>query len=144
MVRPILLVEDDTNDIFFFQRAAKIAAIANPVRVARDGEEAMNYLGGQGEFADRDKHPLPCLIVLDLNMPKKNGFELLAWLRDRPPLDTLPVVILTSSQAERDMEQALDLGAKSYVVKPSDPNKLVQFVKSLAADYLREQTSVEN
>src|SRR4051794_6989344 len=115
---PILLVEDDINDVFFFERAVKNAAISQAVQIARDGQEAIAYLSGEGAFADREKYPLPCLIVLDLNMPRKNGFEVLEWLQQTPPLDTLPAVILTSSQAERDRQRACDLGAKAYYVKP--------------------------
>ena len=130
----ILLVEDATNDVFFFERAVKKAAVATTVRIARDGQEAVDYLSGEGEFANRDKHPLPCLIVLDLNMPRKNGFEVLEWLRQTPPLDTLPAVILTSSQADRDFQRARDLNAKAFHVKPSDPDKLVELVKLMVSD----------
>ncbi|MEY2466800.1 MAG: hypothetical protein QOD03_1321 [Verrucomicrobiota bacterium] len=139
---PILLVEDDINDVFFFQRAAEKAALTRKVQVARDGQEAVGYLSGEGEFADREKYPLPCLIILDLNMPRKNGFEVLEWLREMPPLDTLPAVILTSSQAERDRQQAYDLGAKAYFVKPSDPAKLVELLKVIMTDYSESEQSV--
>ncbi|HWC60154.1 MAG TPA: response regulator [Verrucomicrobiae bacterium] len=125
----ILLAEDDTNDVYFFQRAVKKLAIPNPVHIARDGKEAVAYLNGEGEFADREKYPLPGLIVLDLNMPRQNGFEILKWLRQTPPLDQLPAVILTSSQAQRDIQQALELGAKQYYVKPSTPSKLPELLK---------------
>jgi CheY-like chemotaxis protein len=128
---PILLAEDDTNDVFFFKRAMEKLAIPNQVHVARDGKEAVAYLNGDGEFSNREKYPLPGLIVLDLNMPRQNGFEILAWLRQTPPLDELPAVILTSSQAQRDFQQALELGAKQYFVKPSSPSKLPELLKTM-------------
>jgi CheY-like chemotaxis protein len=139
---PILLVEDDINDVFFFQRAMQKAAIPLEVQVARDGQEAITYLSGEGEFADREKYPLPCLIVLDLNMPRKNGFEVLEWLRQTPPLDTVPAVILTSSQAERDRQQACDLGALAYFVKPGDPSQLVELLKLIIKDCLGAKGSI--
>jgi len=139
---PILLVEDDVNDVFFFQRAVKKAGFDHGVQVARDGQEAVAYLGGEGEFADRKKHRLPCLIVLDLNMPGKNGFEVMEWLRRTPPLDSLPVVILTSSQAERDRQRACDLGAKAYYVKPSDPARLVELVRHMISAHLQAGCSI--
>jgi CheY-like chemotaxis protein len=80
---PILLVEDNPDDVFFMQRACKTAAVENPVHVAEDGNKAIEYLSGAGEFADRDAHPLPCLILLDLKLPGKSGLEVLAWLRAR-------------------------------------------------------------
>jgi len=127
----ILLAEDDTNDVYFFKRAVDKLAIPNRVHVARDGKEAVAYLNGEGEFADRERHPLPGLIVLDLNMPRQNGFEILKWLQQSPPLDQLPAVILTSSQAQRDVQQALELGAKQYYVKPSSPGKLPELLKEM-------------
>jgi CheY-like chemotaxis protein len=133
---PILLVEDDVNDVFFFERAVKKAGVPRGVQVARDGQEAVVYLSGEGEFADRKKYPLPCLVVLDLNMPNKNGFEVLEWLRQTSALDRLPAVILTSSQAEKDRQRAYDLGAKAYYVKPSDPAQLVEILKLMTKEHL--------
>ncbi len=135
---PILLAEDDTNDVFFFQRAVEKTGIPNAVQVVRDGREAVAYLSGAGEFSDREKYPLPCLLVLDLNMPRKNGFEVLEWVRRTPPLHALPAVILTSSQAQRDMQEASEFGAKAYFVKPSDPTKLAELVKAMMTHCLEK------
>jgi DNA-binding response OmpR family regulator len=131
---PILLVEDDENDIFFFERAYKKAGITNPLHIVRDGDEAIQYLSGKEAFADREKFPLPSLIVLDLNLPLKHGLEVLKWLREKRDFDTLVVVVLTSSQSEMDMRQAYKLGANSYLVKPSDPDKLTDIAR-LVSDY---------
>src|SRR5947208_935115 len=78
---PVLLVEDDLNDIFLVKRAFKIAQIENPLQIVTDGQEAINYLRGDGKYADRGTHPLPKLIVMDINMPKRNGFEVLEWVK---------------------------------------------------------------
>lgn len=128
---PILLVEDDVNDVFFFRRAMKEADFTHPLRVARDGAEALDYLTGKGAFADRAQFPLPCLIVLDLNLPRQHGLEVLRWIRERDPDNTVPVVVLTSSTSERDMIEAYRDGANSYLNKPSSPTELVAVVSAL-------------
>ncbi len=128
---PILLVEDDANDAFFFQRAMKEADFTHPLQVARDGTEAIDYLTGTGAFADRAQFPLPCLIVLDLNLPRQHGLEVLRWIRGRDANNTVPVVVLTSSTSERDLREAYRDGANSYLNKPSDPDELVALVSAL-------------
>ncbi len=96
----ILLVEDQENDVFFLERAFKQAQIGNPLFRVRDGEEAIAYLSGTGAFADRTKSPWPDLMLLDLKMPRKDGFEVITWVREQPgPLRRLPIVVLTSSKA---------------------------------------------
>ena len=92
----MLLVEDDPNDILLIQRAFAKACLVNPLKVVRDGEEALNYLSGSGEFADRGRYPLPSLILLDLKLPRKSGLEILQWLRQQPALKHIPVIVLTS------------------------------------------------
>src|ERR1041385_4494108 len=91
----ILLVEDDANDVLLIQRAFQRTHVANPVEVVRDGEEALAYLSGQGSFADRDRHPLPVLMLMDLKMPRKTGLEVLEWVRQQPGLKRLPITMLT-------------------------------------------------
>ncbi|PYJ61910.1 MAG: two-component system response regulator [Verrucomicrobia bacterium] len=127
----VLLADDDPNDVFLLQRAFQKTNIANPLRVVRDGEEAMAYLGGQGQYADRQLHPLPVLLLLDLKMPRKSGFEVLRWLRQQSGLKRLPVVVLTSSNQNPDINKAFDLGANSYIVKPGGFDSLVEMVKNL-------------
>src|ERR1700677_3075494 len=94
----ILVAEDDDNDVFFLERAFKQAQLCNPLRRVKDGEEAIAYLRGDGEYSDRQKHPLPRFMLLDLKMPRKNGFEVLAWTRQQPVLKRIPIAILTSSK----------------------------------------------
>ena len=127
----VLLADDDPNDVFLLQRAFQKTNIANPLRVVRDGEEAMAYLSGQDQYADRQRHPLPVLLLLDLKMPRKSGFEVLRWLRQQAGLKRLPVVVLTSSNQNPDINKAFDLGANSYIVKPGGFDSLVEMVKNL-------------
>src|SRR5688500_2901230 len=94
----ILLAEDDENDIELFRRALIKAEIHNPVEIVRDGEEAVAYLKGDGKFSDRVRYPLPSLMLLDLNMPRADGFQVLDWVRRQPELNALRVVVLTVSR----------------------------------------------
>ncbi|HWN97357.1 MAG TPA: response regulator [Methylomirabilota bacterium] len=129
----ILLIEDDENDVFFFQRAAKHVGVENLILVARDGREAVNYLSGKDEFSDRTLHPLPSLVVLDLNLPHRNGLDVLRSLRAQPETHTTLVVVLTSSAAPQDMHEAYAVGANSYLIKPTNPEHLgehLQLIKS--------------
>jgi CheY-like chemotaxis protein len=119
MSAPILLVEDNPDDVLFIERAFRSTSISAPLRVLEDGVTAMDYLAGRGEFNDRAAHPLPALVLLDLNMPRASGFDVLRWLREQPKLRRLPVVVLTSSAQDEDIARAYDLGVNSYVVKPS-------------------------
>jgi CheY-like chemotaxis protein len=114
----ILLAEDDDNDIFFMQRALKKAEVHFPLQVVTNGQEAIDYLGGTGKFADRAQYPLPSVMLLDLKMPFLDGFEVLSWIGSQPSLKEIPVLVLTSSAEERDRQKATELGAKGYFVKP--------------------------
>jgi CheY-like chemotaxis protein len=127
----ILLVEDDSNDVFLIQRAFRKANLANPIQVVQDGEAAVLYLSGQEPYSDRDRYPLPILMLLDLKLPRRSGLEVLEWLRQQPKLKRMPVVMLTSSREHADINQAYDLGANSYLVKPVAFDGLLNMVKSL-------------
>jgi CheY-like chemotaxis protein len=142
---PIVLVEDDDNDIFLMRRMVKKTGIPNVLNVVRDGGEAMDYLAGRGPFANRAEFPLPCLLLLDLNLPGKSGLEILHWIREQPGLETLLVIILTSSSAERDIEEAYCLGANSYLVKPASPDELEEMFAALNLYWLKHnQTPRDN
>ncbi len=132
----ILLVEDDPDDITLTEHAISRSRLANPLRVVRDGEEAINYLAGRGAYRDREKYPLPFLVLLDLHMPKINGFEVLRWIRSRPDLAHLRVAVLTSSKEERDYALALQLGADSYYQKPGSLEELVSLMFRLKAHWV--------
>jgi CheY-like chemotaxis protein len=137
----ILCAEDEANDVFFLQRAFKITGSPHTLNAVPDGEQAVQYLAGEGPFADRERHPLPALVLLDVNMPKKSGLEVLEWIRQQPHFKSLPVVILTSSSRPEDMENARRLGADDYLLKPSDPLKLVDVVTSLQDRWLSHTTA---
>lgn len=127
----LLIVEDDPDALFLLKRALIKAGMESPVRVAVDGEEAVAYLSGRGIFADRTSHPLPCLILLNLKLPKKSGLEVLEWIRQQPRLRRIPVVIVTTSGEERDERRAIELGAREYTVKPIDPAGLMRLAKKV-------------
>lgn len=115
---PILLVEDDSNDVLLFQRAFRRAQISNPIHIVTDGDQAVHYLGGIDQYQDRTRYPLPLLVLLDLKLPRRSGIEVLEWVRQQPNLRRLPVVILTSSRESTDINLAYEKGANSYLLKP--------------------------
>jgi CheY-like chemotaxis protein len=129
----ILLAEDDENDVFFMRRALQKAAIAMPLQVVNNGQQAVDYLNGEGKFSDRELHPLPSVMLLDLKMPFLDGFEVLDWIRAQSSLKTLPVVVLTSSAEDRDRRKAAELGAKAYFVKPPKPETLKEILQFVDA-----------
>jgi len=126
----ILLVEDDPNDVFLIQRAFRKANLGL-LQVVGDGEAAVAYLSGVGVYADREKYPLPILLLLDLKLPLKSGLEVLAWVRQQSQVARLLVVVLTSSRETVDLKRAYALGTNSYLVKPVAFNALLEMVQSL-------------
>ncbi len=132
----ILLVEDNEDDIALTLRAFQKAKIANPVVIARDGVEALDYLFGTGTYAGRDVSQLPAAILLDLKLPRVDGFEVLRRLRSDPNTRMVRTVILTSSREELDVHQSYELGACSYIRKPVDFNKFVEAVSTLGVYWL--------
>jgi CheY-like chemotaxis protein len=127
----ILLVEDSSSDEQLTLRALPRAHIANEVVVARDGAAALDYVFGRGPHAGRDVDALPHVVLLDLNLPKMGGFEVLRAIRDDPRTRQLPVVILTSSREDRDIVEGYGLGANSYIVKPVDYEQFSEAVRTL-------------
>jgi CheY-like chemotaxis protein len=134
--QPILLVEDDENDVMLLQRAFRRAAIINPLQVVRHGDDAVAYLEGSGEFADRIRYPLPVLMLLDLKLPRRTGLEVLQWVKERAGVKKIPIIVLTSSKNDDDVNRAYELGANSYVVKPVSFETLLELVKSLELYWL--------
>src|SRR5215471_9754217 len=116
----IMVVEDNEDDIVLIRRAFERAYVINPLQVVRNGEEAIAYLKGIGKYANRPEYPLPDLVLLDLKMPGLDGFDVLRWIREQPGLQSLRVVVLTSSEQMRDVNLAYQLGANSFLVKPAD------------------------
>ena len=132
----ILQVEDDDNDVFLLKRVFDQAGISSPLHVVRNGQLAIDYLSGAGGFADRQTHPLPCLVLLDLNLPKKNGLEVLEWIRHQPRLKSLVVVLFSSSALPQEVERAYELGVNSYIQKSSDSNQLREIAQLLKGWWL--------
>jgi CheY-like chemotaxis protein len=132
----VLLVEDSQNDILLIERAVRQASLAATLSVVRDGDAAVEYLSGAGPYADRQQHPLPILMLLDLKLPRRSGLEVLEWQRQQPGLRRLPVAVLTSSNQMADVNRAYDLGANSYLVKPVAPNAMLDLVKLLGLYWL--------
>jgi two-component system response regulator len=134
--RVILLVEDDPDHAALTIRALKRNNIANDVVVAKDGAEALAYLFGTGDYLGRDTREMPQLVVLDLNLPKVDGLEVLRRIRENELTHLLPIVIMTSSDEEKDMISGYRLGANSYVRKPVDFNALMEATRQLGLYWL--------
>ncbi len=134
--RPILLVEDNPDDVKLTLRAIKKNRIANEVVVANDGVEALDYLFGRGKHAGRDPAEVPAVVLLDLKLPKVDGLEVLRQLRQDPRTTLLPVVILTSSKEERDRLNGYFLRANSYIRKPVDFAQFTDAVRQLGLYWL--------
>jgi CheY-like chemotaxis protein len=113
----ILIVEDNDDDVALIRRAFKQCKISNDLKFVADGQSAMDYFAGEGEYADRSAFPFPILVLLDLKLPRKSGLEVLEWMKHRF-LKRLPVVVLTSSKENKDVNRAYDLGVNSYLIKP--------------------------
>jgi CheY-like chemotaxis protein len=133
---PILVVEDDPNDVVLLRRAFQKSKLLNPVTFLPDGQLARDYLAGDGAYADRSQHPIPVLLLLDLKLPRMSGLELLSWLRDQPVLNRLLVVVLTSSRESSDLDRAYELGANSYLVKPVAFEALLELVQAIGLYWL--------
>ncbi len=134
---PILQIEDDEHDVFFLKRAFQDAAITNPLHVVHDGQEAIDYLSGAGKFADRRRYPLPGLVLLDLKLPRRDGLEVLQWLKNDPCLACLPVIMFSSSAHPEDLDQAYRLGVNAFVVKPPGLKERADFALAVKQFWLR-------
>jgi len=124
----ILLVDDNPGDVRLTQETLKESKVLNNLHVVRDGEEALDFLFRKGEFREK---PTPDIIFLDLNLPKVNGHEVLAKIKSHPDLCRIPVVVLTTSQAEEDILRSYDLHANCYVTKPLDLSQFIRVVKTI-------------
>ena len=132
----ILLVEDNPNDEALTLRALRKSNVVNRVVVVRDGPEALDYLFCQGQYADRDVNEVPHIVLLDLNLPKMGGLDVLRRIRANDRTKLLPVVILTTSNEDRDLVAGYSLGANSYVVKPVDFTQFSEAVRQLGLYWL--------
>ncbi len=132
----ILLVEDNPNDVELALHAFKKHRLSNQVHVARDGEEALDYLFCRGKWADRDKFAGPKVILLDLKLPKIDGIEVLRQIKSDPSTRTMPIIVLTSSSEEPDIDECYRLGVNSYIVKPVDFDQFSESVAQLGFYWL--------
>ncbi len=134
--RCILVAEDDADDVFLLRRACQKAGLGHRVMDVVDGESVVEYLNGSPPFDDRARYPFPDLLLLDLKMPRMNGFEVLAWLTARPNLNVFPVVVLSSSPLEADREKVTRLGAREFQTKPGEVSELMALLRSLHERWL--------
>ena len=139
----VLVAEDNPNDVLLLKYSVARAGIELGISFVRDGEEVLGYLKGEGEFADRQAHPFPELLLLDLKMPRLDGFDVLAWVRQQPNFKRLLIVVLTSSTQLKDINRAYDLGVNSYLVKPSDFRMLSSMIEKLQKYWLELNLSPE-
>jgi CheY-like chemotaxis protein len=139
----ILLAEDEEDYVLLIRHAFSQANIPNPLHVVWNGQEAIAYLKGEGKYSNRDEYPLPDLMLLDLKMPRVNGFEVLKWLRVQPGLAPLRVLVLTSSEELRDVNEAYRLGANSFLVKPLDFQDFTQLSRLISDFWLKASKAPE-
>ena len=135
-VRNILLADDDPNDVHIVKAAFARAGYDFPFFVVPNGEQAIAYLRGEGNYSDRRTFPIPSLLLLDLKMPSIDGFDVLRWVRNHPEWRALPVIVLTNSYYGPDINRAYDLGANSFLTKPGDFEQYVGAVKQVAHFWL--------
>jgi CheY-like chemotaxis protein len=133
----VLLVEDNADDAELIAYAFRKAGIANPLVTIEDGAAAIDFVTGAGRYADRVIHPLPGLVLLDLKLPRRSGFEVLQAIRDGDATRHTPVVVLTSSNQSADVKRAYELHANSYLVKPVNGQALLDMVRALDAYWIR-------
>jgi CheY-like chemotaxis protein len=125
----VLLVDDSENDARLLAAAFNRLGLTNPIIWLPRGDQAIAYLAGEGEYADRDRSPFPSVLILDLRMPGTDGFAVLQWIREHPELRRLFVVALSALDDTKSMNRAYELGANSYLTKPVDPNELLNMVR---------------
>jgi CheY-like chemotaxis protein len=125
----VLVAEDDPMAVVLLKRAFATTRTITTFRFVTDGQEAIDYLSGTNQYADRDEYPLPDLMLLDIRMPRLDGFEVLDWLRKQPGLKRLPVTMFSTSDMQRDIDRAYELGANSFLVKPQQPDSMSELVR---------------
>ena len=135
--RTLLLVEDNEDDVFLMQQALRAVGVVNPLFVVQDGQKAVDFLGGAGKFANRDAYPLPAAVFLDLKLPFLSGHDVLAWIRRQKDLESLAVIVLTSSDETSDLSRCYALGAKYFLLKPPTPEELVDVANTLKWSWLK-------
>ena len=134
---PLHVVEDNEDHFLLLEHALKKAAVSNPIRWSKTGEDAVAYLSAGGQYSNLAEFPVPALVLLDLNLPGRSGFDVLKWIRRHPGLKVLRVVVLTSSELDKEIQMAYEFGANAFLTKPVDLETLVEMVKVLQAHWLK-------
>lgn len=137
----VLYVEDEEDDVFFMRNAFRKLGVVDRFHAVEDGGRAISYLAGQEPYTDRERHPLPSFVLLDLNLPIRSGFEVLEWLRGQPQFATLPVVIFSSSGRLEDRQRAEQLGATEYLLKPTSGTQFMEMARQLRDNWLGREES---
>ena len=132
----ILIVDDDENDIFFVKRAFTEINVHCTFQMLKNGQEVVDYLEGHGEYANREKYPLPMMILMDLKMPSMDGFQVLGWLRTRPGIKVIPTIVFSSSDLPSDITRAYELGANSFMTKSVTYDGLLLKLQTLSQYWL--------
>jgi CheY-like chemotaxis protein len=133
---PILLVEDQADDVFLMERALQKTDLKHPLRVVTDGRKAIEYLTGNDDYADRTAFPFPGLVILDLKMPGITGFEVIEWMRKNQRTRLTPIIVLSSSSLAADINRSYELGANAYMVKPADHRSLESLLQTIGEFWL--------
>jgi CheY-like chemotaxis protein len=136
----ILHVEDDPNDVLLVQRALRKANAPLAIQAVSDGDKALAYLSGAEAYSDREKSPLPHLVLLDLKMPRKSGLDVLRWIQEHPAFQMMIVIVLSSSRNKSDVDEAYQLGARSYLVKPLSVSERLELARALKHYWLKLNT----
>jgi len=139
----ILLVDDDSDAVLLFERAYQRAGVTHLFKVAQSADDAIAYLTGDGRYADRAAYPMPALILLDIKMPGRTGFDVLEWIRKNSPVTPMRVVMLTGSPDGADVNRAYRMGANSYLTKPTDLTEFREILCTLCAHWLRDSKRPE-
>ena len=139
MTLTILCVDDSSDDTLLLRQACRRAGVKFVLQSVDDGDKAIAYLSGMEGYSDRAAYPIPRLILLDLKMPMKTGFEVLDWLRSHPEFKSLPVAVFTSSQHESDITEAYRKGANCFLTKPVEYEQLIQLAKALDQSFEEQQ-----
>lgn len=140
-LRPIMLIEDEQTDVTLIRRAFEKAGVENPIQSVENGDKALAWLEGIGEYQDRTNFPLPAFILLDLKLPGMGGLQLLKWIRSRKDLRLIPVVVLTNSADAVDVRSAYEAGANSYLLKPADRNEIYRVIDIIQQYWLEHNVS---
>ena len=136
LTNTILIVDDNDDDVYALRRALKKANVTNPHQLVTNGQAAIDYLSGDGQYSDRNQFPLPFVVFLDLKTPYRDGLEVLTWIREQPTLRDIAVVILTGSVEEKDHRRADSLGARSFLLKPPSQHALQTLMESTQGNWL--------